>query len=169
MRLHARAYAVMNEAGSLRWASTQPPRPCLCSIVTPTVDVIGMYNNIVLFLNLYHVALGYRAGGEVGASHTRASSGTRHGLAGEPNTTSLHLRSTRHPRHRGPHKVTAYSLGMRQRLWELYGPNGTACTPRILVVNYTLRGPVWFRTKFCYSPAGGARRQHTRSARDCVE
>ena len=70
---------------------------------------------------------------------------------------------------RGPHKVTAYSLGMRQRLWELYGPNGTARTPRILVVNYTLRGPVWFRTKFCYSPAGGARRQHTRSARDCVE
>ena len=65
--------------------------------------------------------------------------------------------------------MTAYSLGMRQRLWELYGPQGTAYTPRILVVNYTLRGPVWFRTKFCYSPAGGARHQHTRSARACVE
>ncbi len=83
---------------------------------------------------------------------------------------------------KGPHKISAYSLGMRQRLWELYGvgspkqaprrdraeiaprsrrdraaprrPPVRSQTPRLLILNRTLRGIVWRTTKFCYSPAG---------------
>jgi len=49
---------------------------------------------------------------------------------------------------------SSYSMGMRQRLFELYGDPAAANESGILISSKYLSDAVWSRTRFCLSPAG---------------
>ena len=54
----------------------------------------------------------------------------------------------------GPKKVSHYSLGMRQRLFQEFGNASTSPEPRIIVTSSRVEDSEWDHSKYCLAPAG---------------
>ena len=54
----------------------------------------------------------------------------------------------------GPKRVSSYSLGMRQRLFQEFGNTATSPEPRILISSSSIPDSMWEQFKYCLAPAG---------------
>ena len=54
----------------------------------------------------------------------------------------------------GPKRVSSYSLGMRQRLFQEFGNTITSPEPRILISSSSIPDSMWEQFKYCLAPAG---------------
>ena len=54
----------------------------------------------------------------------------------------------------GPKKVSHYSLGMRQRLFQEFGNASTSLEPRIYLTSSRVNDSEWTHSKYCLAPAG---------------